>query len=284
MIKFVHHTVWAFDAEWAPDPLAGRMLYGLGEDVADADVMAEMWKQGGATEENPNPYLKTALCRFISIAAMVRRQAKDGSVRLTLMSIPDGVSDVNAREATEESVLGRFLQGVGEKKPQLVGYNSQSADIKAMIQRGIIRGQRQPNFAKRPNKPWEGVDYFVRGSDWHVDLKEAVSGWGAATPSLHEMATLSGIPGKMDVAGDQVPVLWLNGELEKIVAYNEFDALTTYLLWLRMAHFSGHFDAAGYQNEQGLVRELLEREGEQKPHLLDYLKEWQRLSKLVEGV
>ncbi|MEG3638170.1 3'-5' exonuclease [Magnetococcus sp. PR-3] len=283
MIKFVHHTVWAFDAEWAPDPLAGRMLYNLSDDLSDAEVMAEMWKQGGATEENPTPYLKTALCRFISIAAVVRRKHKDNTVTLTLMALPEKVEDHTAAYAKEDAVLSRFLQGVGEKKPQLVGYNSISADIKAMIQRGIIRGMHQPKFAHRPNKPWEGVDYFARGGDWHIDLKEQVSGWGQFTPSLHEMATLSGIPGKMDVAGDQVPQMWLDGRLADIVAYNEFDALTTYLLWLRMAHFSGHFDAGDYQNEQNMVRELIEREGAEKPHLLEYLKQWNRLSQMVDG-
>ena len=64
---------------------------------------------------------------------------------------------------------------------------------------------------------------------------------GKSTPSLNEMVTVCGIPGKMDMDGQQVAPLWLKGKLGKIIAYNEFDVLTTYLLWLRLAYFGGFF-------------------------------------------
>ena len=35
------------------------------------------------------------------------------------------------------------------------------------------------------------------------------------------------------------------------------DALTTYLVWLRVAHFGGHFTGEEYEVEQQLVRELI---------------------------
>ncbi len=147
-----------------------------------------------------------------------------------------------------------------------------------MVQRGITRGITAPKFARRPNKPWEGVDYFARGGDWHIDLKDyATPGWGSGTPSLNEMAVLSGIPGKMETDGQQVPKLWLEGRLDKIIAYNEFDALTTYLVWLRMAHFTGLINPDQYENEQQLARTLIQNESINKPHLLDFLTEWDRL-------
>jgi hypothetical protein len=62
-------------------------------------------------------------------------------------------------------------------------------------------------FCLRTDKPWEGKDYFARGHEWHIDLKDIVSGWGQATLSLHELATLSGIPGKIEVDGQQVETL-----------------------------------------------------------------------------
>jgi len=108
-----------------------------------------------------------------------------------------------------------------------------------------------------------------------IDIKDVVGGWGKATPSLNEIATLSGIPGKMDVDGEKVAFLWLDGKLNEIVAYNEFDALTTYLVWLRVAHFGGHFTGEEYEVEQQLVRELISSEIENgKIHLKKYLEEW----------
>jgi predicted PolB exonuclease-like 3'-5' exonuclease len=105
-------------------------------------------------------------------------------------------------------------------------------------------------------------------------------------PSLHEIAVLSGIPGKIDVAGGKVADLWLEGQVERIVAYNECDAVSTYLLWLRVAHLAGHFTTSEYKEEQERVYALLEELGEDpdNEHLVRYRKVWDdqvsRLSKL----
>jgi hypothetical protein len=112
-----------------------------------------------------------------------------------------------------------------------------------------------------------------------VDIKDILGGWGKTTPSLHELATLSGIPGKLDVDGNAVAGLWLDGQLDRIVAYNECDALTTYLVWLRLAHLSGHFDDGAYATEQRRVRTLVEGLiASGSAHLAVYLAEWDRLS------
>ncbi len=277
MFKTIKNRVWAFDAEWIPDPLAGKMLYKLPDDMPNKDIFEVMWKKGGATEDDPMPYLKTVVCRIVSIAA-IERVKKGNNVKLHLLSLPRDSHD--PIQTDEKSVVGTFLSKTGEIKPQLVGYNSSSADIKAMIQRSVVLGLSMPDFCKRPNKPWEGEDYFdSRNSEASVDLKDVLGGWGKATPSLNEIATLSGIPGKMDVDGQQVASLWLDDKLDKIVEYNEFDALTTYLVWLRVAHFGGHFTTEQYEQEQQLVRELINTEVEEngKHHLNDFLAEWDRL-------
>ncbi|MBF0107624.1 MAG: hypothetical protein HQL76_00405 [Magnetococcales bacterium] len=280
MFKSVKNLVWAFDAEWVPDPDAGRVLYGLADDLDDASIMREMWRRNGATDEDPTPYLKTVMCRLVSIAMVQRQAHRDGRVQLRLLALPKAEGGHRV-ETSERSIVETFLGALGDRQPQLVGFNSLAADLRILVQRGIIHGLHLPGFARRPNKPWEGVDYFVKGGEWHVDLKDhAAPGWGPGTPSLHELAVLSGIPGKMDTHGDDVPRLWLEGRLEAIIAYNEFDALTTYLIWLRMGHLIGLFDAAQYAREQDMVRELIRTEGVGRPHLLDYLSEWERLSAL----
>lgn len=280
MIKHVAERVWAFDAEWIPDPLAGRLLYGVPESVTDdADVMRIMWQRGGASEADPTPFLKLAVSRVVSIAA-VERRVSSGSVRLHLMSLPHDPTD--AEQAREAAVVGTFLDAVGDRRPQLVGFNSIDSDLKLLVQRGTILGLRSAAFCERPERPWEGIDYFARASEFNVDLKEILGGFGRATPSLHEIAIQSGIPGKMDVDGNQVAQLWLEGRLPEIVRYNEFDALTTYLLWLRLAHFAGHFTSEEYAGEQKRLREYVAEQAEsERPHLAKYLEEWSRLQALI---
>ena len=280
MIKHVADRVWAFDAEWIPDPLAGRLLYEIPDSVTDPEeIMRVMWERGGATEEDPTPFLKLAVSRVVSIAA-VERRVTNGAVGLHLMSLPHDPDD--PEQARESAIVGSFLDAVGERRPQLVGFNSVDSDLKLLVQRGTILGLRSAAFCERPEKPWEGIDYFARGSEFNVDLKQILGGFGRATPSLHEMATQSGIPGKLDVDGNQVARLWLAGNLQKIVQYNEFDALTTYLLWLRLAHFAGHFSSEEYAGEQDRLREVLVTESKGgKPHLEPYLEEWQRLQGII---
>jgi len=266
MFKTVKNRVWAFDAEWIPDPAAGKLLYGLPENTPDLDVFKRMWKEGGATEEDPTPYLKTVVCRIVSVAAVDRFES-GRKAKLHLLSLPRDLEDPG--QISEKSVVGTFLDKVGQYKPQLVGFNSASADLKAFIQRSIVLGIQASEFCRRPNKPWEGDDYFdSRNSEASVDIKDVVGGWGKSTPSLNE---------------EEVAFLWLDGKLDEIVAYNEFDALTTYLVWLRVAHFGGHFTSAEYEVEQQLVRELILSEIENgKEHLSKYLDEWDRLKEIVK--
>lgn len=280
MIKLLHKEVWAFDAEWVPDPVTGRMVYALGDALSDEQVVDEMWKKGGATEENPQPYLKTVLCRVVSIAFVRRRDLGGGNIDIDLRSLP--ASDAPA--LAESELLDKFLGSLGKCKPQLVGFNSNNADLPIMMQRAMVHALRHKEFCHRPDKPWEGTDYFARFTDWHLDLKEIVGSFGKSAPSLHELATSCAIPGKMDTDGEDVIAFWRSGNVRRIVQYNECDALTTYLVWLRLTHLCGFFTSEQYIQEQGFVESLLTRRGAQagNDHLLRFLEEWRRLRALRE--
>jgi hypothetical protein len=282
MIKRVLDRVWAYDCEWVPDPLAARVLHGVPPTATAREAVGVLWRAGGATEDDPTPFLKTVLCRVVSIALVDRYAKPDGSVDLELRSLPRDPGDRAQDE--ERAVLAPFLEYLGQVGPQLVGYNSRASDLRIIVQRAVVNGLRSPAFCSRPERPWEGRDYFARGNVWHVDLQEELGSFGRAVPSLHEIASLSGIPGKMEIDGNQVAELWLRGELRRIVEYNEFDALTTYLLWLRVAHFAGHFTAEQYKEEEQRLRGRIEgwiADG-RKLHLASYLREWDRLRALVE--
>jgi predicted PolB exonuclease-like 3'-5' exonuclease len=151
-----------------------------------------------------------------------------------------------------------------------------------LIQRGVANGITAPEFCKRPLKPWNGTDYFAKSEDAHVDLKDILGGWGKATPSLHEIAQVSGIPGKIGTTGHDVVTLWAAGLVREIVEYNEFDALTTYLVWLRTAHFAGFFSNDEYLLEENRVKELLDhRISQGNDHLELYLEKWESFQRQI---
>lgn len=281
MFKTVLPCLFSFDVEWVPDPLAAELLYGVKDEPPHSleDAFRKLWQEGGATPERPQPFIKTVLSRIVSIAGIFREETPEGEVKLELISLPKEPND--PEKCRESALLTAFLKAVGRRKPQLVGYNSAQSDVPIIVERAIVHGLPGYGFGERPEKPWEGADYFSPHGDYHVDLAQSLGRWGM-TPRLHEIANLSGIPGKLGISGDSVAQMWLMGDMQGIVNYNEYDAFTTHLLWARMAHFGGLLSSETYAAEQDRVDALLEKEiADGHAHLEAYREEWYRLRERV---
>ena len=61
MFKQISQNVWVFNVEWLPDSDVGRRLFQLPNEIEEAEVFQKMWEVGGATEEDPMPYLNSPL-------------------------------------------------------------------------------------------------------------------------------------------------------------------------------------------------------------------------------
>lgn len=268
-----------YDLEWVPDAAGAIRLYDLPDDTAEVEAMQKLWEsaKGYDPETQPRPFLKYMFSRVVSIAFLSRRAVyRDGEAVIefglnSLPKLPLADEDVN-----EAEIIQQFLYFIGKRRPQLVGYNSAESDLQVLIQRGMINEVTAPEFNQRPNKPWEGPDYFdSRNSEAHLDIIKKLSG-GAMTPRLDELAKLCGYPGKIDVKGDQVTDLWLERDITKIVEYNQIDTLNTYLVWLRMVYFVGMLNEEDYIGEQEQFRDFLETEAEkpEKAFLSEFLAKW----------
>lgn len=278
MFKSVGRHTCAFDLEWVPDPASGRRLYGLPAALPEAEVFEVMWAKAGATADKPRPHLKTALCRVVAVSAVVREQQPHGEISLRLTTLPRE-SD---RLMDEGELISTFLGYLGQHHPQLVGFNSQTADLPVLLQRGLVSGVSAAEFCRRADKGW-GSDYFSRHGDAHIDLKSILSGWGIATPTLHELAAAMGIPGQVGAQPHDVVNWWVEGDLRSIVAQSQFDALSTYLVWLRTAKFAGFFSAAQYSEEEERVREMVgDRIAQGDRHLSQYLNCWASVAPQTE--
>ena len=278
MFRSVQPVVWAFDCEWVPCARSGRLLLGLDPATPEPDVFRAMWDAAGATADRPRPFLPLAHCRVASVAVVERRARPDGSVTVALCSAP---RDPGAPEA---DVLRPFLDGLARRRPQLVGYHSHGADLPVLRQRALALGLAAPALCARPEKPWEGPDYSHPYNEWNVDLLRVLGGRrGPSSPRLGDLAALCGVPAKAlgdrAVSGADVADLWLAGDRGAIRRYNEADALTTYVLWLRTARLAGLFSAAEHAAEEGRVERLLEREADAREpadadHLRAFLDRW----------
>ena len=276
----IHELALFFDLEWVPDAAGAKRLFDLPDDTSELDAMQALWEHSPQynVETNPRPFLKYMFSLVVSIAFLSRKSSfnsdRDRVIEFSLNSLPR--LPLESDDVDEAAIIDRFLYFVGERRPQLVGFNSAESDLQVLIQRGIIKEITAPAFNQRPNKPWEGPDYFdSRNSEAHLDLLKKFSGYGMS-PRLDELAKLCGFPGKIDVRGDQVTDLWLAHDLTKIVEYNQIDTLNTYLVWLRLVYFVGLIKEEDYINEQEQFREFLESETEkpEKAFLADFLAKW----------
>lgn len=269
-----------FDLEWVPDASGARRLFELPAETTELEAMQALWEHSTQynAETNPRPFLKYMFSRVVSIAFLARRvvyRDEGRSIEFRLGSFPELPAVIE--DASEAEIIEKFLNSVGRRKPQLVGYNSVDSDLQVLIQRGMINEISAPSFNKRPEKPWDGDDYFDgRNSEGHLDILKRFSYDRSMQPKLDEFAKFCGFPGKIDVHGDQVTDLWLAGDLRSIVEYNQTDALNTYLVWLRMVYFCGKLGEEDYFEELEGFRTFLEAETEkpEKAFLHTFLDKW----------
>lgn len=289
MIKEFSKKTCAFDAEWVPCARSVRRLLNLPATTSDEEAFLAIWQHtdpAWAPSDDRqhrfagHPFIKLALSQLVSLVGVVRTVERDGQIHLGLRSV--GVHQID-----EGSMIQDFLEGVARQGFQLWGYNSSRSDLPIMLQRALALGIQLPHFARRPPKPWEGRDYFdSRNSQAHIDLLAVMqSQWGQNSPKLTELAAACGVPVKVEITswrqhidGENVAQLYLEGHIDLIVAYNEFDALTNHLLMLRVAHLGAFLDERQYEAEVAATRDLLEQEIEAgKAHLGDYLDCWRDL-------
>ncbi len=123
------------------------------------------------------------------------------------------------------------------------------------------------------------LDYFQRSRNrfnGHLDLLDWLTNYGGyrLAGGLNLLAKLLGRPGKMDVAGDQVYGMYLDGKLQDINDYCLADTLDTYFIFLRTRVLTGDLPL---QQERDLVAESkqwIAKRADEIPALGRYLACW----------
>src|SRR5262249_7484850 len=124
------------------------------------------------------------------------------------------------------------------------------------------------------------IKYFhKRGSRYNahsLDLQEWFTNYGAfrLVGGLNVLAKMLGLPGKMDIAGDQVLQLYREGRLQDISDYCTFDTLDTYFIFLRSRLLLGEIVP---EQEAALIAQAkthLQQRADDLPALKIYLDNW----------
>lgn len=281
-IKSIKSEIWFFDIETVPCVETGKKVYPIIYDPeqgepSDADILSTMYYEAGQLIGEQPPMLKTLFQRVVAISALVRKETATG-VALSIHSLPTN------ENFDERTIIETFLNQIGTRRPQIVGFNHSGFDIPVLFQRALIHGIDLRNFCDRPEKPWDAKpDYFNDKNEWNVDLMKLIGAWGKGTPSLSEIAKACGIPAKIHGDGGDVLDMWTSGRRTEIVNYCELDVLATYLLWLRTARVSGLFGTETLMfPEEEYLRQVLIDSRDAKPHLGEFLDVWDANGKTME--
>ena len=253
-------NVLAFDIETVPDVGSGRRLLALDglSDIEVARIMRQRQQQASGTE-----LMRHHLNRIVAIAVVLR----DGE-RFRVWSL-------GGPESSESELVKRFFDGIERYSPNLVSWNGGGFDLPVLHYRALLHGVSAPRY-------WESGDddqsfrwnnYINRFHARHTDLMDVLAGYQArAFARLDEIAQMLGFPGKLGMDGSGVWDAYAAGEIERIRAYCEPDALNTFLVYLRYELMRGRLSRDAYERECDVVRDGLRDDA--RGHLTEFLQAW----------
>jgi predicted PolB exonuclease-like 3'-5' exonuclease len=224
-----------FDCETIPDLELVKSHFKL--DGKDLDVTQQAFALQEA--KTGSSFLPVPFHKVVAISAVI---ADDyGSFQ-----------KINSIEGeNEEQIIKKFLSFIDKHNPKLVSFNGRGFDIPMLLIRAMKYSLSCPAFFEVDNKAlnkskWD--NYRYRFSDrFHVDLMDHISEFGAVRGlNLDVLCTMLGAPGKFDVSGDQVHILYYEGKLKEIQEYCESDVLNTYWLFLRYELLKGNINMEDY--------------------------------------
>lgn len=160
-------------------------------------------------------------------------------------------------------------------EPTLVSFNGRGFDIPLLELAAYRYGIAIPAWFNLENRAYDQKRnrYNLKS---HLDLQDLFTNFGATrlNGGLNLIATLLGLPGKMDIAGHMVQNLYDEGNLAEINSYCRCDVLDTYLVFLRSKVLTGELKLDQERALFAKTRQWLEQRVDQQPIYGDYLAKW----------
>jgi 3'-5' exonuclease len=146
---------------------------------------------------------------------------------------------------------------------KMVTFNGRGFDLPLMEMAAYRYGLSVPELLN---------DHRERYADWHLDLMDWMSNYGAIRLSggLNLLSKLLGKPGKMEVTGKKVYRMWVQGEIKGINEYCLCDTLDTYFVFLRTRVMAGALSLHGEQALIQRAKDWLRGQAASFPDLAEY--------------
>ena len=211
------------DTESVPDGrLLGLVRYS-GDGLTEAEAIARAQKEAQERSASGSDFLPVTF--QYPVAVCVLRVGADFRIQ--------SIRCLDAPEFRPAEIVRKFWQGVAlYPRAKLVSFNGRSFDLPLLEFAAFRYGCcGQAHFQNNRN----------RYGGNHLDLLDWLTNYGACrlAGGLNLLSKILGKPGKMQIAGDQVYSLYLQGKKQVINDYCMFDTLDTYFVFLRTRVMAG---------------------------------------------
>jgi len=245
------------DTESIPDGRLLNLAKYPGEKLSDDDAIARAQEEARATSFTKSDFLPVTF--QIPVAICVARVAADLSLT--------NVTCLDAPQYRTHEMVRQFFIGYERYKAKLVTFNGRGFDMPLLELAAARYGISAPHYFAQGRHRYNGG----------LDLMEWFSNFNAfrMIGGLNVLAKMLGLPGKMDVAGNQVYQMHRDGRFQDINDYCMFDTLDTYFLFLRTRVMTGDIDG---KREAFLIeqaRAFLAERAIDLPALKIYLDNWE---------
>jgi predicted PolB exonuclease-like 3'-5' exonuclease len=266
-----HQHLLVFDLETVPDTHAAERLLGNRyENDEERRAALDSYQQNASNGRSP--FLNVPLHRIVAIGVLhATITATDFGESYALQNF----RCVGQTDWDEVRLIRGFLQRCDELRPRLVTFNGRGFDLPVLRARALVHDIPAPWLYQSGDK-WS--NYNVKyAPDWHCDLQEMLTDYGAASRSLRlaEVCAALGLPGKLSMSGAKVADQFAAGQLNRIRDYCETDVLNTWLIYLKLQHHRGTLEPADYQHSLGQLRHALrDRVNQGAQHYEEFLTAW----------
>jgi predicted PolB exonuclease-like 3'-5' exonuclease len=184
--------------------------------------------------------------------------------------VPQTLACLDAPHFRPRKIVEQFWAGLARYKErvQLVTFNGRGFDLPllelAAFRYGCPCG---PEYFDRSRK---------RFGAGHHDLLEWLANYGAVRMAggLNLLSKILGKPGKMEVTGDQVYRLHLEGKTQEISDYCMFDTLDTFFVFLRTQVMTGNLSLEDEHIAVLKSKAWIQAKVSELPALARYLDNW----------
>ncbi len=271
-----HQNLFVFDIETIPDTAVAKNLLGI-ESENVADLRQKLVDYHLKITDGKNSFLRQPFHRVVAIS-FLEAEIVRGDQGQEFYRIVDLRSGGDA-SASEEEIVRGFFSHLKKKTPRFVSFNGKNFDLPVLKYRAMRYGIDAPWLYKMGDK-WNNYNQKY-SLDWHCDLADAFSDFGAsARIKMNEVCACLNLPGKTGIDGSMVQDFFDQGRLAEIRNYCETDVINTYLLYLAYQCHTGSTNKEMFKKSREELVEFLQKHGEQRPYLLEFLAEWKKVDKI----